>query len=159
MWTIRLSVGRNCPWPSSWLVHDLEQVVRCMQIKQLYIHPSQQDNLFHISSCSLLCWSTFSSNYSIKSCYKVGTPIFRLLPLFFAELLKLYQVGWSVHRDVQIQSVFWLGHSKTFTVWSESHFFVIFAVCCWKVKSALEQVIVKALYIAAFINCTLLVPD
>lgn len=76
--------------------------------------------------------------------------------MFFAELLKLYQVGWSVHRDVQIQSVFWLGHSKTFTVWSESHFFVVFAVCLgllsyWKVKSALEQVIVKTLYIAAFI--------
>jgi len=61
------------------------------------------------SLCSMLCWSTFGSNYSLKSFwvwrYKLGTPIYgQFLPFFFAEPLRLHQVGWgaSVHSHFQI---------------------------------------------------------
>ena len=70
------------------------------------------------SLCSILCWCTFGSNYSIKAfwiwCHKHGTPIFgQFCPFLFAAPLKLHQVGWeaSVHshfsdlsRDFQSDS-------------------------------------------------------
>jgi hypothetical protein len=47
---------------------------------------------------SVLCWSTFGSDYSLKSSwilgYKLGTPVFgEFLKLFSADPLKLCQVG------------------------------------------------------------------
>ena len=53
------------------------------------------------SLCSMLCWCTFGSNYSLKSfwiwCHKLGTPIFgQFCPFLFAAPLKLHQVGWEV---------------------------------------------------------------
>ena len=48
---------------------------------------------------SVLCWSTFGSDYSLESswvwCCKPGTPVFGEFPPFFsADPLKLCQVGW-----------------------------------------------------------------
>ena len=61
------------------------------------------------SLCSILCWCTFGSNYSLKSfwiwCHKLGTPIFgQFCPFLFAAPLKLHQVGWEalVHSHFQI---------------------------------------------------------
>ena len=61
------------------------------------------------SLCSILCWCTFGSNYSLKYfwiwCHKLGTPIFgQFCPFLFAAPLKLHQVGWevSVHSHFQI---------------------------------------------------------
>ena len=58
---------------------------------------------------SILCWSTFSSGYSLQSsqvwCYKLSTPGFvELLPFFFAHSLKLEEVRWgvSVHSYFQV---------------------------------------------------------
>ncbi len=79
---------------------------------------NRKNNHIRIHSlCSILCWSTFDTNYSLKSfgvwlwCYKLGTPIFgQFLPFFFAGPLKLYLVGWvpsgvqpfsDLSRDVQ----------------------------------------------------------
>ena len=50
---------------------------------------------------SVLCWSTFGSNYCLKSSWvwrnKLGTPVFGEFLLFFsADPLKLCQVGWGV---------------------------------------------------------------
>ena len=49
---------------------------------------------------SVLCWSTFGSDYSLESSwvwhYKLGTPVFgEFLPFFSADPLKLRQVGWG----------------------------------------------------------------
>ena len=106
------------------------------------------------SLCSILCWCTFGSNYSLKSfwiwCHKLGTPIFgQFCPFLFGAPLKLHQVGWkaSVHSHFQIspemfnriQSGLWLGHSRTFIDLSWSHSFEILALClgslpCWKMN-------------------------
>ena len=58
---------------------------------------------------SVLCWSNFGSDYSLKSSwvwrYKLGTPVFgELLTFFSADPLKLCQVGWgaSLHSYVQV---------------------------------------------------------
>jgi hypothetical protein len=49
---------------------------------------------------SVLCWSTFGSDYSLKSSwvwrYKLGTPVFgEFLPFLLADPLKLCQVSWE----------------------------------------------------------------
>lgn len=82
-----------------------------------------EPHLFHILSChqlinsfftqnslfSVFSWIVFGSNYSLEyfcvGCYKLGTPIFGwFLPIFFAKLHKLQQVGWGamVHCNFQI---------------------------------------------------------
>ena len=93
---------------------------------------------------SVLCWSTFGSDYSFKSSwvwlYKLGTPVFvEFLPFFSADPLKLSQVGWgvSLHSYFQVspemldrfKSGLWLGHSRTFRDLSRSHSCVVLAVC------------------------------
>ena len=102
------------------------------------------------SLCSILCWSTFGTNYSLKTlgvwCYKLDTLIFgQFLPFFFAGPLKHHQVGWgaSVHSHFQIstcsisfKSGLWLGNSRSFAELSCSHSFVFLALCleslsCW----------------------------
>ena len=59
------------------------------------------------SLCSILCWCTFGSNYSLTSfwiwCHKLGTPIFgQFCPFLFAAPLKLHQVG----REAPVHSHF-----------------------------------------------------
>ena len=58
---------------------------------------------------SVVCWSTFSSDYSLESFWvwrnKLGTPVFgEFLPFFSADPLKLCQVGWgaSLHSYFQV---------------------------------------------------------
>ena len=75
---------------------------------------------------SVLCWSTFGSDYSFASswvwCYKLGTPVFgEFLPFFSADPLKLCQVWWgaSLHSYFQVsleigfKSGLWRCHSRT----------------------------------------------
>ena len=132
------------------------------------------------SLCSILSWSTFGSNYSLKYfwvwCFKLGTSIFgKFLPFYFAGPLKLHQVGWGVsvpsHFQIspkmfnRVQVWLWLGHSRTFTELSQSHSFVILAVClgslsCWKMnlrpslrsRALLEQVFIKDLSVHCWIH-------
>lgn len=69
------------------------------------------------------------------------------LPSFFANLVKLSQVGWghcwwtAVFRSLQrcLICLIWLGHSRTFTALSLSHCCVVLAVCLgllswWKIN-------------------------
>ena len=58
---------------------------------------------------SVLCWSTFGSDYSLELYwvwrYKPGTPVFgEFLPFFSADLLKLCKVGWggTLHSFFQV---------------------------------------------------------
>jgi hypothetical protein len=58
---------------------------------------------------SVLRWSTFGSDYCLKSswvwCWNLGTPVFgEFLPFFSADPLKLCQVGWgmSLHNYFQV---------------------------------------------------------
>ena len=58
---------------------------------------------------SVLCWSTFGSDYSLKSSwlwrYRLGTPVFgEFLPFLTADPLQLCQVGWeaSLHSYFQV---------------------------------------------------------
>ena len=56
---------------------------------------------------SVLCWSTFGSDYSLESFgvwrFKLGTSVFgEFLPLFSADSLRLCQVGWRA----SVQSYF-----------------------------------------------------
>jgi len=107
---------------------------------------NRKNNHIRIHSlCSILCWSTFDTNYSLKSfgvwCYKLGTPIFgQFLPFFFAGPLQLYLVGWvpSVYSRFQISPEMF----NRVQVWAlagplkDIHSFVILAVClgslsCW----------------------------
>ena len=62
-------------------------------------------NLLHIwtknktFAFTCICWSTFGSNSSLKSfwvwCYKLGAYFGQNPTFFFAEPLKLHQVGWG----------------------------------------------------------------
>lgn len=80
------------------------------------------------SLCLILCWSSFGSNYSLKSfwawSYKLGTPIAVLLSSILTR---------------RVKSGLWPGHSRTSTELTRSHYSVILAVClgsssCWKVN-------------------------
>ena len=58
---------------------------------------------------SVLCWSTFGSDYSLESswvwCHKLGTPVFgEYLPFISADPLKLCHVGWGalLHSYFQV---------------------------------------------------------
>jgi hypothetical protein len=77
---------------------------------------------------SVICWSTFGRDYSLKSswvwCYKLGSPVFgEFLPFFSADPLKLSQVGWGVllHSYLQVSPEMFdrvqvralAGHSET----------------------------------------------
>ncbi len=74
---------------------------------------------------SVFSWSTFGSNYSLESFWawrnKLWTPgLGDFLPFFFANPLKLGQVGWGPSVDSHFQvfpemfkSGLWLGHSRT----------------------------------------------
>ena len=108
--------------------------------------PSQK-NYIYISIqtlYSVLCWSTFGSDYSLESfwvwLYRLCTPV---------DPLKLRQVGWraSLHSYFQVspkmfdqvQVWLWLGHSRTFRDLSRSHSCIVLAVClgslsCWMVN-------------------------
>ncbi len=90
---------------------------------------------------SVLSWSTFGSDYRLKSFWvwrnKLCTPGLDFLPFFFANPLKLDQVGWGPSVDSQLG--LWLGHSRTFTELSLSHSCIALTVClgllsCWKVN-------------------------
>ena len=104
---------------------------------------------------SILCRSTFGSDYSFESSWvclhQLCTSGFGdFLPFFVADLLKLCQVGWGVsvnsnlwqsfHRfSVGFKSGLLLGHSRTFTFLFRSHSSVALAVCfgslsCWNVN-------------------------
>ena len=90
---------------------------------------------------SVVCWSTFGSDYSSWLWrYKLGTPVFwEFLPFFSADPLTLSQVGsgaslLSQFRSLQrcsigFKSGLWLGHSRTFRDLSRSHSGVVLAVC------------------------------
>ena len=104
------------------------------------------------SLCSILCWSTFGSNYSLKSfwvsCYKLGPPIFffnsSLQDLSSSTRLDGERRCTALFRSLQrcsigFKSGLWLGNTRTFTELSRSHSFVILAVClgwlsCWKMN-------------------------
>ena len=57
---------------------------------------------------SVLCWSTFDSDYSLESSWvkrcKLGTPVFGdFLPFLSADPFKLCQVGWRVFLHSYLQ--------------------------------------------------------
>jgi hypothetical protein len=100
---------------------------------------------------SVLCWSTFGSDYSLESSwvwrYKLGTPVFgEFLPFFSADPLKFCQIGWGaslqffqVSPEMFDRSGLWLGHSWTFRDLSRIQSCIVLAVClgslsCWKVN-------------------------
>ena len=64
--------------------------------------------LFRPFTLLVLCWSTFDSDYSLKSSwvwrYKLGKPVFgEFLAFFSADPLKLCQVGWGVSLNSYFQ--------------------------------------------------------
>ena len=94
---------------------------------------------------SVLCWSTFGSDYSLESSlvwrYKNGTPVFwEFLPFFSVDPLKrcvrLYgelhciAIFRSLQRcSIGFKSRLCVGHSRTFVDLSQSHSCVVLAVC------------------------------
>ena len=125
-----------------------KQVFRNVCKKLLKYHSNISIQTLH----SVLCWSTFGSDYSLESSwvwrYKLGTPVFgEFLPIFSADPLKLCQVGWEVllHSYFQVspemfdQVQVWALSGPfrgTFRDLSWSHCCVVLAVClgslsCW----------------------------
>lgn len=98
------------------------------------------------SLCSILCRSSFGSNYSsgLLECYKLGTLTFRqFLPFFF--LLSSWRGKVGIHqfsdlsRDIQSGSSLGSGWSSQWHLLSGNHSFVCLFVCvpcvpCWKMS-------------------------
>ena len=133
-------------------------------------------NLIHISIqtlYSVLCWSTFGSDYRLVSSwvwrYKRVTPEFvEFLPIFSADPLKHCQVEWgeSIHSYFQplqrcsigFKSELWLCHSRTFRDLSRSHSCVVLSVCLGsssEVLGALEKVFIKDLSVLCSVHLSL----
>lgn len=72
---------------------------------------------------SILCWSTFVRNYSLKSswvwCYKLGAPL-SVSPILLCRTSRAPS-GWVRSTGDQLC----LGHSRTFTECSGSHSFIM----------------------------------
>ncbi len=126
---------------------------------------------YHISIhslCSILCWSTFGTNYSLKTfwvwCDKLCSSAFGNYLPFFTSPLKLCQVGWGqthIFRFLQkyligFKLMLWLGHSRTFTELSISHSCCVFRSIVLlesapsaqsEVLNALDWVFIKAISI------------
>ena len=106
------------------------------------------------SLCSILCWCTFGSNYSLKSfwiwCHKLAHPSLgsfahsSLQHLSSSIRLDGKRRCTAIFRSLQrcsigFKSGLWLGHSSTFTELSWSHSFDILPVSlgplsCWKMN-------------------------
>ena len=79
---------------------------KCIKNKELKYHIYISIQTLY----SVLCWSAFGSDYSLKPswvwCYKLGTPVFGgFLPFFSADPLKLCEVGWEVSLHSYFQSL------------------------------------------------------
>ena len=127
---------------------------------------------------SVLCWSTFGSNYSLRSSW-----VWRNKHLYLGSFLhsSLQILSSSVRLDgercctaifrslqrcsIGLKSGLWLSHSRTFRDLFRSHSCVVLAVClgslsCWKVNlsprsevlGSLERVLIKDLSVLCSIH-------